>query len=555
MSNAEVRRVVVVTGASDGIGAAAARVLARRGDDVVVVGRSPGKTHAVAEEVGAEYHVADFAYLDQVRDLAAGLQARHPRIDVLINNAGLIAGARRTATADGHELTFQVNHLAPFLLTVLLEERLVAARGRVITTSSSASTARGAAVAVDDLDMTERYDGLRAYQASKLANVLFARELARRWGPLGVSAAAVHPGMVRSQWGRSGPVAVRLVMNSPLRLAMRSPERGADTLVWLSTSVPGQDWQSGGYFADRKPTVANRAADDRDLAAELWDRSALMCGLQPSAPACGLRLAGDACAGHLQDGVVADGGGLGTPFGDDDQAGFDELQAVEQTPYLVHGPELGPAQSYAHVLLQGGRGWVLGGEQVMNEDETAGRQRLAEGGQHAGRIFLVQDVVKDAAQQQADRLVPVEVLADVRVGQDAYRVAQVGVGDERGLFVGEQGPGVGQHDGIVVEVDHAGGRVDPLGDLVHVVGGGQPGADVEQLPDADLADQVADDPAEHVALSAHAQLDLRDRHEYPVTDRSVGGEVVLPAEQVVVQPRDVGPRRVHGHVGVSAIGH
>jgi NAD(P)-dependent dehydrogenase (short-subunit alcohol dehydrogenase family) len=276
-------RVVIVTGASDGIGAAAARTLARRGDGVVVVGRSPAKTHAIAAEIGAEYHVADFARLGQVRDLAAELRVRHPRIDVLINNAGLIAGARRTLTADGHELTFQVNHLAPFLLTMLLKEPLTTGPGRVITTSSRAGARRGARVAVEDLDMADGYDGLRAYQASKLANVLFTRELARRWGPLGVSAAAMHPGLVRSQWGRSGPVVVRMVVNSPLRLAMKSPEQGADTLVWLSTSVPGRDWQSGGYFADRKPATAKPDADDRDLATGLWDRSALMCGLQAAA--------------------------------------------------------------------------------------------------------------------------------------------------------------------------------------------------------------------------------------------------------------------------------
>jgi NAD(P)-dependent dehydrogenase (short-subunit alcohol dehydrogenase family) len=280
MTNADdKRRVVVVTGASDGIGAAASRILAREGDNVVVVGRSPAKTRAIAAEIGAEYHVADFTHLDQVRDLAAELNARHPSIDVLINNAGLIAGARRVVTADGHELTFQVNHLAPFLLTALLKERLAGARGRVITTSSQAGARRVARIVVDDLDLAERYGGMRAYQASKLANVLFTRELARRWGPLGVSAAAVQPGIVRTQWGRSGPSAVRLVTSSPLRLLMRSPERGADTLVWLSVSVPGQDWDSGGYFADRRPATPNPAADDADLARELWERSALMCGL------------------------------------------------------------------------------------------------------------------------------------------------------------------------------------------------------------------------------------------------------------------------------------
>jgi NAD(P)-dependent dehydrogenase (short-subunit alcohol dehydrogenase family) len=286
MSNLEQEpRTVIVTGASDGIGAAASRVLAANGDQVVVVGRSPGKTEALAGEIGAEYHVADFAHLDQVRALAAELKARHPRIDVLANNAGLIAGPQRTMTADGHELTFQVNHLSPFLLTMLLKDGLAAARGRVITTSSAAGTTRGARLVLDDLDLADGYGGTRAYQVSKLENVLFTRELARRWGPLGVTAAAFHPGVVRTQWGRSGPPVVRLGTSFPFRLFFRPPERGADTLVWLSTSVPGTDWENGGYFVNRKPGKAHPTADDPDLARELWDRSALLCGLQPSAPA------------------------------------------------------------------------------------------------------------------------------------------------------------------------------------------------------------------------------------------------------------------------------
>ena len=273
------RRVVVITGGSGGIGAAAARALARRGNRIVLVGRSPGKTRSVAAEIGAESHVADFAHLSQVRELAAGLERQHPRIDVLVNNAGLIAGAQRTVTADGHELTFQVNHLAPFLLTMLLRGPLGAARASVITTSSRAGTARDAKVNPDDLNMTSGYDGLRAYKASKLANVLFTVELARRWQPLAVSAAAVHPGMVRSRWGRSGPAAVRAVMSSPLRLAMRSPERGADTIVWLATTAPGKDWRSGGYFANRKPAAPSPLAENMQLARQLWDRSVSMCGL------------------------------------------------------------------------------------------------------------------------------------------------------------------------------------------------------------------------------------------------------------------------------------
>jgi NAD(P)-dependent dehydrogenase (short-subunit alcohol dehydrogenase family) len=279
MSESVDQRVVVVTGSSGGIGAAAARLLSHQGDRVVVVGRSPDRTYAVAAELGAEGHVTDFARLGQVRELAATLERRYPRIDVLINNAGLIAAGHRTVTADGHELTFQVNHLAPFLLTALLRGPLSAARARVITTSSRAGTVRTATVDLADLDMSDGYDSLRAYQASKLANVLFTRELARRWRHLGVSAAAMHPGMVRSQWGRRGPLAVRAVMNSPLRLALRSPERGADTIVWLATSVPDQDWRSGGYYAGRKSARPSPLADDPELAKRLWDASVSMCGL------------------------------------------------------------------------------------------------------------------------------------------------------------------------------------------------------------------------------------------------------------------------------------
>jgi NAD(P)-dependent dehydrogenase (short-subunit alcohol dehydrogenase family) len=272
------RRVVVITGGSDGIGAAAARSLAEGGDQVVIVGRSPDKARAVAGGIGADSYAADFSSLAQVRTLAAEVAARYPRIDVLVNNAGLIAGPR-TLTTDGHELTFQVNHLAGFLLTRLLREQLSAGHATVITTSSSAGATRSTTVDPDDLDMATRYEGLRAYKASKLANVLFTRELARRWGPLGVSAAALHPGMVRTQWGKTGPAAVRAVVGSPFRLLMRSPERGADTIVWLATTRPGRDWATGGYFADRKPATASPLADDTTLATRLWDQSEAMCGL------------------------------------------------------------------------------------------------------------------------------------------------------------------------------------------------------------------------------------------------------------------------------------
>ncbi|MBO0743902.1 MAG: SDR family NAD(P)-dependent oxidoreductase [Candidatus Dormibacteraeota bacterium] len=277
MNGEESGRVVVITGASDGIGAAAARALHARGDRVVVLGRSPEKTRAVAEELGSEYHVADLASLRQVRALGQELRRRHPRIDVLAANAGLIAGDRRHETEDGHELTFQVNHLAPFLLTMLLREPLVAARARVIVTASAAG--RRAEIDLQDLDFKKRYSSARAYATTKAENMLFARELARRWGPDGVTAAAFHPGAVRSRWGHEGPRVISLFLRSPARYLLRSPERGAETLVWLATTDPSTTWGSGGYFADRKPARPNRLVEDAGLCRGLWERSEEMLGL------------------------------------------------------------------------------------------------------------------------------------------------------------------------------------------------------------------------------------------------------------------------------------
>ncbi len=268
---------IVITGGSDGIGAAAARALHDRGATVVVVGRSPEKTRAVAKPLGADHFIADFAHLDQVRSLAGELLERYPRIDLLANNAGLIAGDR-TVTADGHEMTFQINHLAPFLLTNLLRERLMASGARIITTSSVAHT-RGH-VDLDDLESERRYSPLRAYGTTKLENILFTRELARRWGGHGISAAAFHPGMVATQFasGNNGPL--RLLYQTFLKhLFLIDADTGADTLVWLATHRPGVDWQSGGYYVKRNLVTTAREADDGDLARRLWDRSAELVGL------------------------------------------------------------------------------------------------------------------------------------------------------------------------------------------------------------------------------------------------------------------------------------
>jgi NAD(P)-dependent dehydrogenase (short-subunit alcohol dehydrogenase family) len=171
-------RTIVITGASDGLGAAAAKRLSRSGENVVVVGRSPDKTKAVATEIGADYLLADFTDLAQVRALAEQLLARYPRIDVLANNAGGIM-AEREVTIDGHEKTFQVNHLAPFLLTTL-QDRLAEAKAGVLNTSSLGNKLFGH-VNIDDLEAERGYRPQKAYGDAKLENILFTRELRRRY--------------------------------------------------------------------------------------------------------------------------------------------------------------------------------------------------------------------------------------------------------------------------------------------------------------------------------------------------------------------------------------
>lgn len=273
------RRTIVITGASDGVGAAAARQLSRRGDNVVVVGRSPAKTAAVAGALGADHLVADFAELAQVRDLATHLLDRYPRIDVLANNAGGLLDRTRQETVDGFEKTFQVNHLAPFLLTTLLLDRLIAARASVINTSSVGNRLFGH-IDITDLNHERGFKAQKAYGDAKLANILFTKELHRRHHSDGISTAAFHPGSVASNFGaEANNPALELLYRTPLKkLILISPDKGADQLVWLATSSPGTDWTSGQYYARRKPGRPNKQANDPVLAQQLWDRSREMVG-------------------------------------------------------------------------------------------------------------------------------------------------------------------------------------------------------------------------------------------------------------------------------------
>jgi NAD(P)-dependent dehydrogenase (short-subunit alcohol dehydrogenase family) len=268
-----VPKTIVVTGASDGIGAAAARQLHADGHRVVVVGRSPQKTRSVAAEVGGEGLVADFAVLDQIRRLAAEIDAACPTIDVLANNAGG-SFPEQTKTVDGHDKTFQVNHLAPFLLTQLLLKKLVASRASVIQTSSVGARALGK-ILMDDLEHERDWSTLRAYGTTKLENILFTVELDRRYGDEGLASAAFHPGVVASNFASEvGGLSALLYRNPLSRLLLTSSAKAAGQLTWLAEGTPGVDWQSGRYYEKRKPAKRmNPQAYDGELARWLWERS------------------------------------------------------------------------------------------------------------------------------------------------------------------------------------------------------------------------------------------------------------------------------------------
>ncbi len=269
------QKVVVITGASDGIGAAAARKLDQDGQHVVVVGRSPTKTQAVAQTIGSEHFVADFTRLDDVRTLAAELRSAYPRIDVLANNAGGVFGDP-VKTVDGFEKTFQVNHLAPFLLTTLLMDTLLASHASVIQTT----TLHGGdvkALDVNNLDLDGKFGPIRAYLAAKFENVLFTKELHRRYHDRGLSSACFYPGTIRTNFGSetTSPL-MRFLATNPISrtVLLTTPEKGADQLVWLAEERPGDDWVSGEFYVKRKTGAKlNPLAGNADLASALWERS------------------------------------------------------------------------------------------------------------------------------------------------------------------------------------------------------------------------------------------------------------------------------------------
>ena len=272
-------RTIVITGASDGIGAAAARQLADTDARLILVGRSPEKTQAVAAVTGAEYHLADFTRLDEVRRLAEVLNERCDRIDVLANNAGgMFSGP--TSTPDGFEKTFQVNHLAPYLLTHLLLGKLLDSRAAVVNTSSIGARLFGS-INLDDLNNWQDFKPNKAYGDAKLANVLFTKGLHDRFHDRGLSSVAFHPGNVATNFASDTDSYFQRVYHGVLKRFLISPQQGGVRLRHFIDGKPGDAWVSGEYYGTPKRVGrTNKQADDPEMVREHWQRSADMLGLQ-----------------------------------------------------------------------------------------------------------------------------------------------------------------------------------------------------------------------------------------------------------------------------------
>ena len=278
---------VLITGGTGGIGKATALGLAALGARVGITGRDPTRTEAAAAGIRAapgspavDAFAADMSVQAGVRRLAAQVLDTYPRLDVLVNNAGGF-WAHRHVTVDGLEHTFALNHLAPFLLTNLLLDRLIASAPARIVTVSSGAHARGR-IDFDDLQGERDYSGQRAYSQSKLANVMFAYELARRLKGAGVTATVCHPGVVRTSFGAEDQATYFAVMARVARLFMKTPAQGASTPVYLASS-PEVEGVTGRYFVDCKPRTSSKASYDTTAAAQLWQASAGLAGMTATA--------------------------------------------------------------------------------------------------------------------------------------------------------------------------------------------------------------------------------------------------------------------------------
>src|SRR5918911_1480007 len=271
-------KTVLITGGTSGIGKATAVALAAMGANVVIVGRNQKRGEAAVEEIRARSHnesvelmLADLSVKAEVRGLAEEFQERHDRLDVLANNAGLVQ-SKRTETPDGIETTLAINHLAPFRLEK-------SAPSRVITVSSEAQ--RWGTMNFEDMQSRRKYRGFPVYGMTKLANIMFTFELAERLNGSGVTANCLHPGPVGTNFGQNnrGPMALFFRTFKPF---MRSPEQGADTLIWLASSSE-VDGISGKYFSDRKEIEAKKVAYDRAARLRLWEICEDLTGLKAAA--------------------------------------------------------------------------------------------------------------------------------------------------------------------------------------------------------------------------------------------------------------------------------
>lgn len=276
-------KVVVITGATSGIGEVAALRLAQMGARIVLVARDKGRGEATlarlcssGQSIAHSIHYGDLSRISEMKRLAVEIAAAEPRIDVLINNAGAMFSTRHV-TEDNLELTFAVNHMAYFVLTNGLRGRLMAsAPARVVNTASNAH--KGRRLGLEDLQLTGGYSAGNAYGRSKLCNILFTRELSRRWRGNGVIANCLHPGFVATRFGDgSGGLLARVI--GVAKVFAISPEKGAETLVYLASS-PHAASISGEYFYKCQPAVPSAEALDDAAAARLWIESAKLAGIE-----------------------------------------------------------------------------------------------------------------------------------------------------------------------------------------------------------------------------------------------------------------------------------